>query len=46
MKAGENWVGYRKRSSQTMRAKWRNMALPTMAEMNVEHGGGTEVLGV
>ena len=36
MKASEEWVEYRKRTSWEMRAKWRKMRLPTMVDKNVE----------
>ena len=36
MKAGEDWVEYRKKTSWEMRAKWRKMKFPTMAEKNAE----------
>ena len=32
MYAGESWVGYRKRTAKSMRTKWRQVGLPTMAE--------------
>ena len=32
MKAGEDWVDYRKRALWEMRTKWRMMKLPTVAE--------------
>ena len=36
VKAGEEWVEYRNRTSREMRAKWRMMKLPTMAEKIAE----------
>ena len=42
MKAREEWVEYRKRTSRPMRAKWREMNLPTMAW--VTHDGDVPVL--
>ena len=36
MKAEEDLVEHRKRTSWEMKAKWRTMKLPTMAEKNAE----------
>ena len=36
MKTREDWVTYRKQTSKQMRARWRKMKLPKMAEKKAE----------
>ena len=41
MKPGETWVGYRKKTAQSLRTSWRKMCLPLLTEkMRIKSGPG------